>query len=136
MQEDAEENVQGAHSSKAPGDFEGGIILDLNDQIDQLFSDTSNKEEAGRKSKMLMKYPELRVVLIAMRAASRWNDHKTQARISVQVLRGHIQFHVLNETFDLRAGQLLALDPGVVHSVDSVADSAFLLTLSDPAAHQ
>jgi quercetin dioxygenase-like cupin family protein len=135
MREDAEENVQGAHSSKAPGDFEGGIILDLNDQIDQLFSDTSNKEEAGRKSKMLLKYPEFRVVLVAMRG-TRWNDHKTPARISVQVLRGHIQFHVLNETFDLRADQLLALDPGVVHSVTSVADSAFLLTLSDLAAHQ
>jgi quercetin dioxygenase-like cupin family protein len=132
MREDAEKNEQGAPPSKTSGAFECGMTLDLNEQIDQLFSDTSSKEEAGRKSKMLLKCPEFRVVLVAMRG-TRWNDHKTQARISVQVLRGHIQFHVLNETFDLRAGQLLALDPGVVHSVDSVADSAFLLTLSDPA---
>lgn len=133
MREESGENEQ-----KAPpptnGALDCGMTVDLNEQIDQLFSDASSKDEAGRKSKMLAKYPEFRIVLVAMKAASRWNDHKTPARICVQVLRGHIQFHVSNATLDLRAGQMLALDPGLVHSVDSLADSAFLLTLSDPVS--
>jgi quercetin dioxygenase-like cupin family protein len=77
---------------------------------------------------MLVKYPEFRIVLITMRALSRWDDHKT----NINVLRGHIQFRTPNGTFDVRPGQLLALDPGIVHSVDVPEESAFLLTLSDP----
>ena len=65
-------------------------------------------------------------------AQSRWDDHKTNARILINMLRGHIQFHTPSGAFDLRPGQLLALDPGIVHSVDASEESAFLLTLSDP----
>ena len=82
---------------------------------------------------MLVKYAEFRIALVTMKAGSRWDDHKTPARIFVHVLRGRIRFHTPGGTFALASGQLLALDPGVVHSVDSVEDSAFLLTLSDAA---
>jgi len=99
-----------------------------------MFDDVSVKEEAGRKSKMLVKYPEFRIVLVTMRAGSRWNDHKTPSRIFLQVLRGHILFCAPHATFNLRTGQLLTLDPDIVHSVDSTEDSAFLLTLSGPAS--
>ena len=133
MPEHIQETELKGRTFKIPDVFEYGVFVDLNDEIERLFTETSVKDEAGRKTKMLVKYPEFRVVLVTMRAATRWNDHKTQARISVQVLRGRIQFHVANATFDLRAGQLLTLDPGVIHSVDSAVDSAFLLTLSDPA---
>ena len=68
-----------------------------------------------------------------MKDGSTWGDHKTSSRISVQVLRGHIRFHTPNSTFELYAGQLLALDPGILHSVDSPEESAFLLTLSSAA---
>ena len=73
--------------------------------------DFSSKEDAGRNTKMLVKYPEFRIVLITMKALSRWDDHKTNARILIHVLRGHIQFHAPKGTFDVRPGQLLALDP-------------------------
>lgn len=135
MREHAEEAESKGLPPKTTGTFEGGRIVDLNDQIDSLFNDPSVKDEAGRKTKMLVKFPEFRIVLVAMRAGTRWNDHKTPARISVQVLRGRIQFHVANATFDLQPGQLLTLDPSVIHSVDSAADSVFLLMLSDPASH-
>jgi quercetin dioxygenase-like cupin family protein len=135
MREHVEEAELKGLYSKTTGAFECGLIVDLNDQIDSLFTDTLVKDEAGRKTKMLVKYPEFRIVLVAMRAGTRWNDHKTQARISVQILRGRIQFHVANTTFDLQPGQLLTLDPGVIHSLDSAADSAFLLSLSDLASH-
>ena len=97
-----------------------------------MFDDTSVKEEAGRKSKMLVKYRDFRIVLVTMRAGSRWNEHQTPSRIVVQVLRGSILFSAPHAAFKLRTGQLLTLDPGTVHTVDSTEDSAFLLTLSGP----
>jgi quercetin dioxygenase-like cupin family protein len=103
--------------------------IDLNQQITRLQAEASS-EESGRKSKMLVKHPEFRIVLIAMRTGSRWEDHKTNARICLHVLRGDIRFHTANDAFDLRPGQLITLAPGVVHSVDAVEESAFLLTLS------
>ena len=107
------------------------IFVDLNEEAARLRGDALSREEGGRKLKMLAKYPEFRIVLIGMPAGTRWEDHKTSARIFVQVLTGHILFHTPNGTFHLRAGQLLALDPGITHSVDSQEESAFLLTLSD-----
>ena len=103
--------------------------VDLNEEIARLQAEASS-EESGRKSKMLVKHPEFRIVLITMRAGSRWEDHKTNARICLHVLRGDVRFHTANGAFDLRPGQLLTLAPSIVHSVDAVEESAFLLTLS------
>jgi quercetin dioxygenase-like cupin family protein len=103
--------------------------VDLNQEIARLQSEASS-EESGRKMKMLVKHPEFRIVLVTMRAASRWEDHKTNARICLHVLRGDIRFHTANGTFELRPGQLLTLAPSIVHSVDALEESAFLLTLS------
>jgi quercetin dioxygenase-like cupin family protein len=103
--------------------------VDLNQEIARLQAEASS-EESGRKSKMLVKHPEFRIVLVTMRAASRWEDHKTNARIGLHVLRGDIRFHTANGTFELRPGQLLTLAPSIVHSVDALEESAFLLTLS------
>ena len=116
---------------KSPGPFEHGVFLDLNEQIERVFRDTLLSEESGRRTKMLAKYPEFRIALVAMRSGSRWDDHKTPARIFVQVVRGRIRFSTPDSTFELGTGQLLALNPGVLHSVDCREDSAFLLTLSD-----
>ena len=102
--------------------------VDLNWEIARLQSEANS--ESGRKSKMLVKHPEFRIVLITMRAGSRWEDHKTSVRICLHVLRGDIRFHTANGAFDLRPGQLLTLPPSVVHSVDALEESAFLLTLS------
>lgn len=117
---------------KSPNLFECGAFINLSAETNQLQADASFKEESGHKTKLLLKYPEFRIVLIFMKALSRWDDHQTKARILIHVLRGHIQFHTPSGTFDLQPGQLLALDPGIVHSVDASEESAFLLTLSDP----
>jgi quercetin dioxygenase-like cupin family protein len=84
----------------------------------------------GHNSKTLVKYPDLRIVLTAIRANARINEHKTAARISVQVLSGHIRMEVDGMLFDLPAGELLALDQAMPHDVAAVEDSAFLITLA------
>lgn len=119
-----------SNPSKAITPHEHGMFVDLNQEIARLQTDSSYKEESGHKTKMLAKYAEFRIVLITMCAGSRWDDHKTSSRIFVRTLRGHIRFHTPSGAFDVRTGQLLTLDPGILHSVDSLEESAFLLTLS------
>jgi len=132
MREQHQKTELTAASSSFPGLFDYGVFIDLDGRVASMFDDTSVKEEAGRRSKMLVKYRDFRIVLVTMRAGSRWNEHQTSSRIVVQVLRGSILFSAPHATFNLRTGQLLTLDPGTVHTVDSTEDSAFLLTLSGP----
>src|ERR1035437_4432220 len=86
----------------------------------------------GRSSKTLVKYPDLRRVLIAMKANTRMHEQTAAGRISVHTLNGHIRLHLPERVVDLPAGHLLALDHCVPHDVEAADDSAFLLTLSCP----
>jgi quercetin dioxygenase-like cupin family protein len=40
--------------------------------------------------------------------------------------------HVKNESFDLASGHLLALERGIVHDVEALEESAFVLTIAWP----
>lgn len=105
-------------------------LVDWNAEIVRLRKDVATREEAGHKTKMLVKHAEFRIALITMNSGSRWAEHKTNSRIAVQPLQGHLRFFTPDGNFDLREGQLLTLDPGIAHSVEALEESAFLLTLS------
>src|ERR1700674_2403525 len=111
-----------------------GLLLefDLASELDQLHRDDSWLQPTGRSSKTLVKHPDLRIVLIAMRANTRMHEHTAAGRISVHSLNGHIRLHLPERVVDLPAGRLLALDQCVPHDVEAAEDSAFLLTLSWP----
>ena len=111
-----------------------GLLLqfDLATELDQLHRDESWLQTTGRSSKTLVKHPDLRVVLIAMKANTRMHEHTAAARISVHSLSGHIRLHLPERVVELPAGHLLALDQCVPHDVEAAEDSAFLLTLSWP----
>ncbi len=108
------------------------LQFDLARELDQLHLDESWQHAAGRSSKTLVKYPDLRILLIAMKANTRMHEHTAAGRISVQSLHGHIRLHLPARVVDLPAGHLLALDHCVPHDVEAVEDSAFLLTIAWP----
>lgn len=108
------------------------LKFDLPGEISQLHQDEAWKQPAGRSSKTLVKHPDLRIVLIAMRSGSRMHEHTAAARISVHTLAGHVRLHLPHRVAELPAGHLIALDESVPHDVEAVEDSAFLLTLSWP----
>jgi len=108
------------------------LRFDLASELDQLHREESWLQPTGRTSKMLVKHPDLRIVLIAMKANTRMHEHTATARISVHSLNGHIRLHLPEQVVDLPAGHLLALDQCVPHDVEASEDSAFLLTLSWP----
>jgi quercetin dioxygenase-like cupin family protein len=100
------------------------LQFNLASELDQLQRDEWWLPPAGRSSKTLIEYPDLRIVLIAMKANTRVHEHTAAGRILVHTLNGHIRVHLPERVVDLPAGNLLALDQCVSHDVEASEDSA------------
>lgn len=85
--------------------------------------------ERGHNAKTLVKHPDFRVVLVALGAGRRMQEHKTDQCVTVQALTGHLRLHLQEKALDLGPGNLVALGQTVVHDVEAVEDSVFLLSL-------
>ena len=107
------------------------LEFDLHAEWQSLRAETT--WSTGHNAKTLAKYDDFRVVLIAFRAGARLAEHKTEGRISVHLLAGHVRVKADGRTFDLRPASLLTLDQGVPHDVDALEESALLLTIAWPA---
>ena len=110
------------------------LEFDLTREIEQLHYE--RQPASGKNAKTLVKYDDLRIVLISASAHTRIPEHQAEGRISVHVIRGHIRLRALERTFDLGVGGLLTLDEGVAHDVEALENSAFLLTIAWPGKHR
>lgn len=112
------------------------LQCDLLKEIENLHAEDAWLHATGPSSTTLVKHPDLRIVLIAMRASTTMPQHKTTARISIQTIAGSIRLRLPACEIVLPAGQLLVLDHGVAHDVEAETDSALLLTLSWPRGEE
>jgi quercetin dioxygenase-like cupin family protein len=108
------------------------LQFDIGEEIAQQRQEGSWLRGTGRSAKTLVKHPDLRIVLISMKANTLMHEHKATARISIQTISGHLRLRLPERTADLPAGHLLVLDQCLPHDVEALEDSAFLLTLSWP----
>lgn len=116
---------------RPPEQLDGPMLsFDLRTEIERLQKE--NVGQGGRNAKTLAKYPDFRVVLMVMKANAQFREHKAAGRISVEVVSGHIQMHILGKIVDLPAGHMLVLDRAVLHDVEAREESAFLLTIACP----
>jgi quercetin dioxygenase-like cupin family protein len=106
------------------------LQVSLPEEVKQLRQQESWLRGTGRSSKTLVKYPDLRVVLISMKANTVMKEHKTEARITILTVAGHIRLHLAAATIELPVGSLLALDGAVAHDVEALKQSVFLLTIA------
>lgn len=86
----------------------------------------------GRSATTLAKYPDLRIVLVSMKAKTKMHEHKAAGRVSIMTLTGCIRLHLLEHTVDVPAGHLLTLECCVPHDVEALTQSTFLLTIAWP----
>jgi quercetin dioxygenase-like cupin family protein len=105
------------------------MSFDLSSERELLRQEESYRG-GDRNAKTLVKEHGLSVVLTVMRSGARLREHKTAGPISVQTLAGHIRLHALENTFDLPAGHVVVLGGDIVHDVEAVEESAFLLTIA------
>lgn len=87
---------------------------------------------AGHVAKTLAKHADLRIVLIAFEEGGRLDRHQAPGRVCVHLLEGHVAVRLGDQSVELRAGGLLEIAPRVPHEVESLAESAMLLTIAWP----
>lgn len=90
----------------------------------------------GHFAKMLFKKSDFRMVLLMMDKGAVLKEHHADGTISVQVLRGLIDFRVLGETRSLPTNGILTLGASIKHEVEAREDSAFLLTIAWPSSEK
>ncbi|MGN6593088.1 MAG: cupin domain-containing protein [Terriglobales bacterium] len=118
---------------KLQGTLDRPILrFDLNGEIQHLKQQSAWQSGSGPSSTTLVKHPDLRLVLVAMRRGEHLPEHRTAARITVHALSGHLRLHLDGGDQDLAAGQVLVLDRELHHDVEALQDSSFLLTLAWP----
>ena len=110
------------------------LEFDLEREIDQLKREP--EWQGGHNARTLVKYDNFRIVLTTLKARARIPDHQTDGRLSIHVVRGHLQVRAAGRTFGLTAGNLLALDRDVSHDLEAIEDAAFLLTIARPVRDQ
>lgn len=109
-----------------------GTILNFNlaKEVQRLIDE--QPWQAEHTANTIVKYPDLRVVLVALKAKGRLREHRTAGRISIQTLSGDILVHVGERTVEMNAGGMLTLEHEVPHDVEAKIDSVFLLTIAWP----
>lgn len=110
------------------------LAFDLADEVTRLRAEET-WQHGGRNAKTLVKEPDFRIVLIALRRGGRLDEHRAPARISIQTLAGRLRLRVAERTLELPTGQLVTLERDVAHAVDAVEESAFLLTIAWTGEH-
>jgi quercetin dioxygenase-like cupin family protein len=105
------------------------------DEVKVLREEPCWQMETGRRSaKTFVKYPDLRVVLVTMKPKTRTRRHRTNARLAVFGLSGHIRVHLPHAIVELLAGELVALDRNLPHDVETIRQSTFLMINSSPGS--
>ena len=103
--------------------------IDLTAALESLRVEHHDSTERHRQITVFHKGP-LRMVLFAFEAGAGLPSHRAPGFVVIHTLRGRITVKTLNDTHDLAAGQLVMLDPEVVHDVTAVESSDMLLTVS------
>lgn len=104
------------------------LKFDLAGEAEQLMREPTWKSH-GHNAKTLVKHPDFRVVLIALRAGARMPEHKTDHCVTIHALEGRLRLHVPGSTIELGRGELLALEQTVLHDIEAMDDSVFVLSL-------
>ncbi len=84
----------------------------------------------GHVAKTVLHNADLRVVLMVLQRGARIPRHHAKGSLLVQVLDGRAIVTLLDTSFDLGAGQVLAIEPELAHALVAIEDSALLLTIA------
>src|SRR4051794_38445919 len=95
--------------------------LDINDLIefkDQKFNPV-----------MLVNGPDIRLVLLCLRAGQQVPEHCAAGSITVQSITGRATFYDGDDPHEIFSGSLVRLDAGRAHRVEAHTDAPLLVTM-------
>lgn len=112
---------QTAHSA-AP------VILKL-DEIDaQLRAESDG--QSGLWQKMILSESDTRLVLLCFDANGSKENHSVPGRATITVIDGAINFNVAGTTFNMKAGDVIVLEPNVEHNLTATEKSRVLVNIN------
>jgi quercetin dioxygenase-like cupin family protein len=104
------------------------LRLELDNELSELRRSEVWRDK-GHAAKTLVKYPDLRVVLVALKQGAQMGEHQAP-RTTLQTISGHVRIKLDDQVIDLPAGGLLALEEQVPREVEALTESAVLITLA------
>jgi quercetin dioxygenase-like cupin family protein len=86
--------------------------------------------ESKISASSLVKSPSLEVIRLTVPAGKTVANHTAPGDITVQCIKGAIDFTAGDRTYRLERGRMLYLDAGTVHALQGIEDSAILVTIA------
>jgi quercetin dioxygenase-like cupin family protein len=83
----------------------------------------------GHRQLAIVRHGALSIVLFAFESDGRIKEHQTNGEVTIQVLSGAIEVTIGTGPVVIRAGEILALEPGQPHAVRALETSDMLLTV-------
>jgi quercetin dioxygenase-like cupin family protein len=118
--------ARGSSASSEAGSFPIAR-LDVNEEVRQM---RASPKPGGHLGKTLVHNADLRIVLMLLDRGTRIPRHHAKGSLTIQALDGRVIVAILESSFDLGPGQLLAIDRDVSHALVAIEDSALLLTIA------
>lgn len=114
--------------------FVGGEhLFDLAAESQRLRDEPGGARD-GHRQITLFRGGGVSIVLFDFEAGGRLKDHAADGYVTVLVLSGEIRMATAEEQYDMSAGSLLVLRPGITHDVQAETASRVLLTVRlDPS---
>ncbi len=81
------------------------------------------------KTKVIVKTDQMELIRLVIPAGEGIATHKVPGPITVQCIKGSIEFEAMGSTQELHAGELLHLLPAEPHSFKALHDAVILLTI-------
>jgi quercetin dioxygenase-like cupin family protein len=104
----------------------GMMTVKFADEIARLKS-TAEWKSADRHAVSLVKDDALNVLLMVLKKGAHLHEHRTKGPITVQLVSGSIRFSGGSDQRIISAGEMVALDRGIPHSLEALEESALIL---------
>jgi len=116
------------HNRQALRPAAGGMVtIKIADEIARL-KDAAVWTSGDRHAVSLVKDDALNLLLMMLKKGSHLHEHSTKGPITVQVVSGSIRFSGGADQRIISAGEIVALDRGIPHSLEALDESALILT--------
>lgn len=107
------------------------VLLNLDEIVDQLAAESPAVN--GLHQKVLHNDPRATIVLLSLEKDGIKADHAVPGTGTITVIKGAIDFDVAGKVHKLKAGNVIVLEPNVMHNLTATEKSLVLVTISKSA---
>jgi quercetin dioxygenase-like cupin family protein len=109
--------------------FNPSSAFDLPELIKNLKHEPS-WENGDLESKILLKGPDKKILLTVLHKGTEISSFLDNESLTLQVIEGKLKVHLRNGSIALSMGESLIINENIKYSIDSLEETAFLMTLA------